>query len=227
MDVTSKESLAAAAEVVRVEEGYLNALIANSGIVGPNTSKLFADSNVPSLDELHSALWDVDMADFTQTLHVNVTGAFYTTMAFLKLLDEGNRRQQQQHQQKSQVIVTTSVAAFTRSPAAGFAYSASKAAATHLVKQLSTCLAPYKIRANALAPGFFPSEMTEGMPWMQGQDPRVEGNVSSKIVPLERTGTEDEIAGLVLYLLSRAGGYVNGSVQLVDGGRIGVVPGAY
>lgn len=198
-------------------------------MIGPNTASLFSSSSSsPNIEQLQSTLWDIDMSDFTQTLHVNVTGAFYTALSFLTLLDQGNNKKRD-GKPESQIIVTTSISAFTRTPAAGFAYSASKAAVTHLVKQLSTCLAPYKIRANAVAPGFFPSEMTENMSWMKQttKDPRVEGGLSTQICPLGRSGSEEDIAGVMLFLLSRAGAYVNGCVQLVDGGRVSVLPATY
>ncbi|KAG4268184.1 short chain dehydrogenase/reductase family [Fusarium proliferatum] len=193
-DVSSKDSLAAAVEQVHQREGHINVLIANSGMIGPNVAKLFSGGETPSLDKLREALWDVPMEDFTQTMNLNVTAAFYTVVAFLDLLAKGNASRDRTGLPSSQVIITTSISAFSRKPAAGFAYSASKAAATHLVKQLSTCFAPYKIRCNAIAPGFFPSEMTENMPWMKGSNPRLEGNLSNETCPLERSGTEEDIA---------------------------------
>jgi NAD(P)-dependent dehydrogenase (short-subunit alcohol dehydrogenase family) len=46
-------------------------------------------------------------------------------------------------------------------------------------------------------------------------------------VPLQRAGTEEDMAGLILYLTSRAGGYVTGTVLLTDGGRLSVNPAVY
>lgn len=202
-------------------------LIANSGMIGPNVASLFSGGETPSLDKLRKALWDIPMENFTETMNLNVTATFYTVVAFLDLLAKGNAARERTDLPCSQVIITTSISAFSRMPAAGFAYSASKAAATHLVKQLSTCFAPYKIRCNAIAPGFFPSEMTENMPWMSGSNPRLEGNLSSKTCPLERSGTEEDIAGQALFLTSKAGAYVNGCIQLLDGGRLSILPATY
>ena len=64
---------------------------------------------------------------------------------------------------KSQVIIISCICAFTRSPSFSFAYVASKAAATQMAKQLATTLAPYKIRVNTIAPGMYPTEMIEGL----------------------------------------------------------------
>jgi NAD(P)-dependent dehydrogenase (short-subunit alcohol dehydrogenase family) len=72
-------------------------------------------------------------------------------VAFLKLLDLGNKNGNVK--QKSQVIAISSIGAFNRVPLAGFAYSASKAAVIHLMKQFATALVPWDIRSNVIAPG--------------------------------------------------------------------------
>ncbi|KID73940.1 Short-chain dehydrogenase/reductase SAT3 [Metarhizium brunneum] len=222
-DVTSKDSLAAAANLVREETGYINVLYANSGVIKAATAPHDASDDIKSLQQ---KLWKPDMEDFTTTLHVNVTGAFYTAIAFLDLLDEGNKRAIVAA--KSQIILISSIASFSRTPLAGFSYSASKAAITQLTKQLSSTLAQYKIRVNAIAPGFFPSEMTQDMPYMKTEkDPREEGALHSSVVPLERVGSEEDFAGVALFLASKAGGYVDGAIILADGGRISLLPSSY
>lgn len=79
------------------------------------------------------------MEEFTNTFHVNVTGVFYTSLAFMSLLDAGNKKRNLP--QDSQILVTSSVAGFSRYLASSFAYSTSKAAVNHLVKMLSTSFA--------------------------------------------------------------------------------------
>ncbi|KAI1755455.1 hypothetical protein F4782DRAFT_405723 [Xylaria castorea] len=87
-DVGSKESLQAAVDVVAKEVGYVNLVIANSGVGGPE-ARYHPDL---TLSELRQRLFDdVSMDDFTRTMHVNVTGAFFTMLAFLELLDAGNK----------------------------------------------------------------------------------------------------------------------------------------
>lgn len=71
--------------------------------------------------------------------------------AFLPLLNAGNEKGNVT--QSSQVIITGSIGAFGRVPLAHIAYSASKAAVTHMAKQLSTGLTRHKIRFNVIAPG--------------------------------------------------------------------------
>ena len=154
-DVTSQESLAAAAAQVRAKEGVVDVLIANSGISGPTHRGLFpvSETSPPSICDIQARLWSIPMDAWTQTMHVNVSGAFYTVVAFLDLLDAANR-QPSPTRPKSQVIIISSIAGLSRYPSSGFSYGASKSAVTHTTKQLATSFAPYKIRVNAIAPGF-------------------------------------------------------------------------
>ena len=72
-------------------------------------------------------------------------------------------------------------------------------------------LAPYGIRVNAVAPGFFESKMTEQT--LQEHRPAIE-----QACPLQRIGKAEEMAGVTIYLASRAGAYTNGAIIPVDGG---------
>jgi NAD(P)-dependent dehydrogenase (short-subunit alcohol dehydrogenase family) len=189
-------------------------------------SNVLSSTEHLTLEALQDGLWQHSMEHFTESFHVNVTGAFYTAVAFLDLLAEGNARAFLP--QTSQVIITTSLGGFSRRPAASFAYGSSKAAAGHLAKQLATFLAPYKIRVNAIAPGFYPSEMTDNLSLMKSADnPRLEGSIPNTIIPLERVGSEEDMAGVVLFLASRAGSYIDGTVLLTDGGRGSLLPTTY
>jgi NAD(P)-dependent dehydrogenase (short-subunit alcohol dehydrogenase family) len=92
-----------------------------------------------------------------------------------------------------------------------YAYSASKAAVHHMTRVLAVRLGPRGVAVNAVAPGFFPSKMTE---WLMD-------NFEQQIVegcPLQRKGVPADMAGVAIYLASRAGAYVNGAVITVDGG---------
>ncbi|KAK9415155.1 hypothetical protein SUNI508_02003 [Seiridium unicorne] len=191
-DVTSKESLQRAADTVKQEVGYLNLLICNSGIAGPQTPRPTAPAHAQlTVEEFAAANWDVPVDEYTKTFALNATGVWYTTMAFLTLLDAGNKKGNVV--QKSQVIATSSIGGFNKasSPSryvkdapGGYAYGQSKAAATHLVKQLAVALPTWDIRANVLCPGLYPSEMSA---------PIIEkGGIGKNMIPLGRPGDESD-----------------------------------
>lgn len=163
-DVTSKESLELAADIVGKATGFINLLVANSGVGGP----AIGYKSSLSVSELRSHLLATSMEDFTQTFRVNVMGAWFTMVAFMNLLDAGNKNAisgqsgafgsptqagSKKPSVQSQVVFTSSLAAFSRGYWTSPAYGGSKAAITHLMKQAATNLAPYGIRANAIAPG--------------------------------------------------------------------------
>ncbi|KAL8686039.1 MAG: hypothetical protein Q9224_005573 [Gallowayella concinna] len=213
-DVTSKESLQSVAAHVEKDVGYLNCLICNSGIGGPQTSSITPQT---SLEDYQKALWELPFDDYVRTFSVNVVAVHFTLAAFLHLLHAGN--EQGNVQQKSQVIVTSSIAGFNRMVPGGYAYGQSKAAATQLAKQMATLLVPYGIRTNVIAPGLYPSELAA---------PIIGTGVFPKEkIPAERVGSEDDMAGSILYMTSRAGAYLNGNVIVTDGGRLSVMPSTY
>ncbi|RYP50613.1 hypothetical protein DL768_003895 [Monosporascus sp. mg162] len=216
-DVTNKADLSRAVDYIKEKHGYVNVVVANSGVVGPSVLGLPQDA---SLSEFRSHLWGWDSDAFTDTYAVNVTAVFFTLVAFLELLDEGNKRGNLG--QRSQFIATSSIGAYNRPCLSGYAYDSSKAAVIHMVKQLSTNLVPYGIRANAIAPGLYPSEMTGYLMDMAAKD-----GWSKQFIPEQRPGNIQDMAGAILFLTSRAGAYVNGNVVLTEGGRLGVIPSTY
>lgn len=239
-DVSNKESLTKIANQVREEQGYINLLFANAGVSGPKHAAALKegheDGSRPSVAEFQKAMFEPDVDDFTFTSHVNNTAVFYTAVAFLDLLDAGNKKRNLP--QDSQIIVTSSIAGFSRSLASGFAYSSSKAAVTHLVKMLATYFAQagYHIRANVIAPGLYPSEMTQGTTATLESYGGVSGHegafagahvVPAENSPAQRTGSEEDFAGTVLYMASRAGAFLNGETLVTDGGRLSQMPAVY
>lgn len=230
-DVTDGSSLKAAAQRIRKEEGFINLLFANAGAVGPLHSDVLGAEI--SIAEMQDKLLHQSMDDFTSPAMVNNTAVFYTIITFLDLLDAGNRRGNLA--QDSQVIVTSSVAGFSRQMAFSFAYSTSKAAVNHLVKMLSTFFAQHglHIRANLIAPGMYPTEMTapilKALPLFGSSDDAFKGAVmlSKDSTPAERSGSEAEFAGTFLFLASKAGAYMNGDALISDGGRLTMLPATY
>ncbi|KAE9380591.1 NAD(P)-binding protein [Stipitochalara longipes BDJ] len=214
-DVTSKDALSSIVSHITSEVGYINVLIANSGILGPQSAqKITSESTVADYQQ---AWGEWNFEDFADTFKLNTVAVWFTIVAFLGLLDAGNKKGNVE--QKSQVISTSSIGGFNRNVPGGFAYGQSKAATTHMMKQLATNLAPLGIRSNILAPGLFPSELAAGIIG--------DGVFSRTVIPLERVGTEEDMAGCILFLTSKAGAYITGNVMLIDGGRLSMVPATY
>jgi NAD(P)-dependent dehydrogenase (short-subunit alcohol dehydrogenase family) len=101
-----------------------------------------------------------------------------------------------------------------RIPQAG--YAASKGGVVNLTRELAAQWAPQRVRVNAIAPGWFKTEMTASM-WTESGYRYVE-----RSVPLGRAGEEHELDGALLYLASDASTYVTGQTLVVDGGFISV-----
>ncbi len=93
------------------------------------------------------------------------------------------------------------------------AYSATKAGLANLTRQLAVEWAPYGILVNAIAPGWIPTEATEGGIAKPGNKERME-----QFTPLGRLGAPEEIRGAVVFLASAASSYVTGAVLAIDGG---------
>lgn len=233
-DVNDKDSLLKVAEQVRQEQGFVNLLFANAGVLGPKHASDLGQN--PSIKEFQEVMFKADMNEYSFTQQVNNTAVFYTAVAFLDLLDNGNKRRN--IPQDSQILVTSSVAGLIRHLSISFAYSTSKAAVNHLVKMLATYFAQhqYHIRVNAICPGLYPSEMTVDSTSTMKKFDGVKGHegvfgdahaMEPQRNPAERTGSEADFAGVVLFLASKAGAYCNGEMLLTDGGRLSQLPGTY
>jgi NAD(P)-dependent dehydrogenase (short-subunit alcohol dehydrogenase family) len=144
---------------------------------------------------------------FDKVFDVNVKGVFLLTRALTPLLNAGAT-----DDDPARVINTGSVDGIV-APERGrdnFSYSASKAAVHMLTRHLAGELAP-RILVNAIAPGLFESKMTKTL-LSAGPDAVGAG------MPLGRIGAPDDMAGIAVFLASRASAYVTGAVIPVDGG---------
>jgi len=83
----------------------------------------------------------------------------------------------------------------------------------HLTKALCRALSPYNITCNCIAPGVFPSKMTKFM--MENESLK---SALEETNPLKRNGNTEDMAGTILYLVSRAGAWTNGTILVLDGG---------
>ncbi len=97
-----------------------------------------------------------------------------------------------------------------------YSYAASKAALHHLGRTMAAELGPQGIAVNTVVPGYFPTRMTAHI----RAEPAAEADLRAR-VPLGRLGTPEDIAGLCILLASRAGGYLNGTEVMLDGGMHG------
>jgi len=218
-DVTSKESLTSAADHVERVSGYCNLVLANAAIPEMRSSLL----DRSTLQSIQKGLWERDNESYEQMFRINTLGAFHTAVAFLGLLDEGNRRAVVP--QKSQIIVTSSSTGHSAASFGVFGYPATKAALGLMTKQLSGMLLPHKIRVNTIVAGYYVSEMTEGvLTTVTDTDPTQEGSIDGGCIPLQRVGSEDDIAGVILFLASKAGAYISGVDLASDGGMLAVPP---
>lgn len=235
-DISSKESLEKAYMLIAAQTTHVDLVVANSGLMGPRSQPppRKADGSYPSIAEMREALWSVTMADFTRVFDVNVTGTFYTVVALLPLLEHANKRRPVTDSKalsppRPQVVITSSIAGFNRQVPYSYSYSTSKAAVTHLIKMLSTTLAPYQIRVNGIAPGLYHTDLAQPLYTSRGIEGAgtTDGSFPADQIPATRGGGEEDIAGLILWMASNSGGYLNGNIMVTDGGRLGVVPSTY
>ena len=145
---------------------------------------------------------------FDKVLDTNVKGVFYTTSLLLPLLRAGATQED-----PGRVINIGSVDGLSVPILESFAYSASKAGVHMLTRHLARRLVGEHVTVNAIAPGLFHSKMTAFM----FESPETEQAVIDRI-PMGRSGSQEDIAGAVIYLSSRAGAYVTGAIIPVSGG---------
>ncbi|KAI1428591.1 NAD(P)-binding protein [Xylaria sp. FL1777] len=215
------------ADRVRQEVGYIDLLVANAGMSGPGLNGITPRAS--AADFARSA-WLVPMSDFDATYRLNCTATYYSILAFLELLEAGNKLRRP-GVPRAQVVATSSMVAFQRDPRYGFAYLSSKSALISMMKSFATFGVAWGIRFNSIAAGLFPTDLSAQalVPFKiaKEKDLSEEGAFSRSFLPAERAGSKEDIAGILLYLVSKAGAYVNGSVMLVDGGKIATVPATY
>ncbi len=145
---------------------------------------------------------------FDKVLGINVKAPFALTVRLLPLL-----RAAASAEDPARVINVGSVDGIAAPVQETFAYSSSKAAVHMLTRHLALRLAAERITVNAIAPGPFDSKMMAFL--LDNPESR---SLVAQHVPLGRIGRPDDVAGVSLFLASRAGSYVTGAVIPVDGG---------
>jgi NAD(P)-dependent dehydrogenase (short-subunit alcohol dehydrogenase family) len=143
---------------------------------------------------------------FDKVMDTNVKSIFFLTQNLLPMLERAATPED-----PARVINIGSIDGLKVPRVENYAYSPSKAAVHHLTRVLAVKLGERNITVNAVAPGPFESQMTK---WMLA-------NFQKEIeaeCPLRRIGSPPDMAGVAIYLASRAGAYVTGTVIPVDGG---------
>lgn len=183
-DVTRPEDCDALVAAGVAAFGSIDVLVNNAGL----------GTAVPARHERPEA--------FRAVIEVNLEGAYFMAQACGRVMRPG-----------ASIVNVSSVLALIRSYAPQAAYSASKAGLIGLTRDLAQQWSPrYGIRVNALAPGYFQSEMTASIP----QEMLM--NFVESTALLGRLGKQEELDAALLFLASDASSYVTGTTLVVDGG---------
>ncbi len=171
-------------------------------------------------DKLHilvnnaGATWGEPIEDFPEAawdkiMTINVKSPFFLSQALLPLLEHAASAED-----PARIIMIGSIDGLNVNQLPTFSYGPSKAAVHHLARTLAAHLADRHITANAIAPGLFPSQMTAHIMDAMGEQ-------IVACTPLKRHGQPEDMAGVAIYLASRAASFVTGVVIPVDGGLTG------
>lgn len=199
-DVTSKEALEDAREVLESQFGYIDVLINAAGgnmkgaVITPEQS-----------------LHDADLESVRKVIDLNYIGSFLPTQVFLPLLEKS---------ENPSVLNISSVSAhlpLTRV----MGYSSAKAAIENLTRYLAVEFAQKMdnpIRVNALAPGFFLTEQNRELLTHADGSLTARGETIIIHTPLGKFGNPEDLHGAIHWLCSDAANFVTGTVVTVDGG---------
>lgn len=142
-----------------------------------------------------------------RTMNLNVKSLFYLTQALHPLLKTAAS-----FERPAKVINIASIDGLKINPWQTYSYQASKAAVIHLTRRLAAELIRHNIQVTAIAPGAFQSDMNRAA--------RDHGDEVGKNIPFPRIGTAEDMAGVAIFLASRAGDYVVGETVVCDGGIV-------
>lgn len=214
-DVTRKEDLEKIVKELTEKEGHVDLLLCAAGISGTK-----APPEGETAKEVKKALWDNEsFEDWAETYNTDVSSVYFTTVAFLPLLEAGTKKH---GDFAASVIVISSMSGFMRHAQGHFSYNSAKGATVQLTKLMSAEFQKLRIRVNSIAPGYFPSEMTakESGPDQKSELP-AEQIQEKGHVPAMRAGSDRDMAQAVMLLTKNT--YVNGQILTVDGGVLNVV----
>ena len=203
VDVRDHPAIDRAFDAAATAHGRLDVVFANAGVdPGPGFVGSWMGSQRPRNSQ--GALENYTDERWNRVLDINLNGIFATLRAGARLM---------RPQRAGRMIVTTSVAAYQCEPAIGAAYMTAKAGAAHLMRQVALELAAFGITVNAIAPGFFATNIGGG----HAKQPQVQ-EAMGKVIPMHRVGFAEDMHGLALFLASPASAYLTGQQISIDGG---------
>jgi NAD(P)-dependent dehydrogenase (short-subunit alcohol dehydrogenase family) len=198
-DLSQMDGINSLAQRLSAKESKLDILINNAGVAW----------GAP-LDEFPEMGWD-------KVMDTNVKGVFFTTQKLLPLL-----RKAASAENPARVINIGSIDGIKSAVFQTFSYGASKAAVHHLTRFMAAHCTKEHILFNAIAPGPFPTWMLSKGVGFDGKTDDVDWASVGKMNPSGRVGSPEDVAGLAIFLCSRAGEYVVGQTIALDGGVVGV-----
>ena len=203
VDVTDHEGLDAALARVARARGRLDVVFANAGVdPGPGPLGAWLGTERPRVAE--GALENYTDQRWNRVIDVNLNGVFATARAAARHMKA---------QRSGRIIITTSLASRRLEPAIGAAYMSAKAGAAHFMRSVALELAAYNITVNAIAPGFFATNIGGG----HALNKDVQASFA-RTIPMHRVGFPNDMYGLALFLSSNASAYVTGQEIVIDGG---------
>ncbi|GIK05026.1 hypothetical protein Aspvir_009125 [Aspergillus viridinutans] len=213
-DITSKQSIQKLVDEISSKEKALHILVNNAGISGQKH-----DTDSQSAEELHQKLFKDEANSFEEwdeIFRTNVTHLYFTTAAFLPLLNKGTDIE---HGWSSTVVNISSISGIIKASQHHFHYNASKGAAIHVTRMLAHEIASsnLKIRVNNIAPGVFPSEMTANESDEKQKSSLPKEKYDGK-VPAGRPGKDEDMGSAILFAVCNQ--YLNGQTVVVDGGYV-------
>ena len=198
-DLSSMDGVESLAKRLAESESKLDILVNNAGAAWGAPLETFPEAG-----------WD-------KVMDTNVKAVFFLTQKLLPLL-----RAAASAQSPARVINIGSIDGLKSAVFDTFSYGASKAAVHHLTRFLAAHLTKERILFNTIAPGPFPTWMLSTGVGFGGKVDGVDWDAIGKRNPSRRVGTPQDIAGLAIFLCSRAGEYVVGQTIACDGGTVGV-----
>ncbi|KAL3489962.1 hypothetical protein BJX62DRAFT_252300 [Aspergillus germanicus] len=208
-DLSTEEGINAVVEQVKSVRTSLDALFHCAGIRYMNE---IAYTPGDSLSQLEAATKSAPYKGWEHTFRLNVLAPYYLTAGLITLLG----RAAAEGEGRGCVVLFSSPASVHNHQFVP-AYQTSKAAVDHLVRIMAAEFADFYIRVNALSPGIVPSGMTPN-------DGRSNLRLANE-TPAKRPGNEEDMVGCALWLISKAGAFMDGKVIRNEGGRLLILKG--